>query len=71
MYLKKIGDVMLDKFDKYWEEKNNVMVIATVLDPRFKMRYIQFYFNGLYGSSRCEQEVADIKKRVRRAVQEA
>jgi len=63
MYLKKIGDVMLDKFDKYWEEKNNVMVIATVLDPRFKMRYIQFYFNGLYGSSRCEQEVADIKKK--------
>jgi len=53
---------MLDKFDKYWEEKNNVMVIATILDPRFKMRYIQFYFNGLYGSSRCEQEVADIKK---------
>ena len=70
-YLKKMGAAMLDKFDKYWEEKNNVMVIAIVLDPRFKMRYIQFYFNGLYGSSRCEQEVADIKKRVRRAVQEA
>ncbi|XP_039821857.1 zinc finger BED domain-containing protein RICESLEEPER 2-like [Panicum virgatum] len=26
------------------------------------MRYIQFYFNGLYGPTRCEQEVADIKK---------
>ena len=39
------------------------MVIATVLDPWFKMRYIQFYFNGLYGSSRCEQEVADIKEK--------
>ncbi|KAG2570423.1 hypothetical protein PVAP13_7KG053036 [Panicum virgatum] len=49
--LKKIGATMLDKFDKYWEEKNNVIVNATVLDPRFKMRYIQFYFNGLYGSS--------------------
>jgi len=62
MYLKKMGAAMLDKFDKYWEEKNNVMVIATILDPRFKMRYIQFYFNGLYGPTRCEQEVADIKK---------
>ena len=61
-YLKKMGAAMLDKFDKYWEEKNNVMVIATILDPRFKMRYIQFYFNGLYGPTRCEQEVADIKK---------
>ena len=63
--------VILDKFDKYWEEKNNVMVIATILDPRFKMRYIQFYFSQLYDFSRCEQEVADIKKRVRRALQEA
>ena len=61
-YLKEMGAAMLDKFDKYWEEKNNVMVIATILDPRFKMRYIQFYFNGLYGPTRCEQEVADIKK---------
>ena len=40
MYLKKMGAAMLDKFDKYWEEKNNVMVISTILDPRFKMRYI-------------------------------
>ena len=61
-YLKEMGAAMLDKFDKYWEEKNNVMVIATILDPKFKMRYIQFYFNGLYGPTRCEQEVADIKK---------
>jgi len=61
-YLKKMGAAMLHKFDKYWEVKNNVMVIATILDPRFKMRYIEFYFSQLYDSSRCEQEVADIKK---------
>ena len=58
-----MGAAMLDKLDKYWEEKNNVMVIATILDPKFKMRYIQFYFNWLYGSSRSEQEVVDIKKK--------
>jgi len=57
-----MGAAMLDKIHKYWEVKNNVMVIVTILDPRFKMRYIQFYFSQLYDSSRCEQEVADIKK---------
>lgn len=61
-YLKKIGVATLDKFDKYREEKNNVLVIATILDPRFKMRYFQFCFSQLYDSSRCKQEVADIKK---------
>ena len=56
-----MGAAMLNKFDKYLEEKNNVMVIATILDPKFKMIYIQFYFSQLYDSSRYEQEVAYIK----------
>jgi hypothetical protein len=61
-YLKKMAAAMFDKFDKYWEVTNNVMVIATILDPRFKMRYIQFYFSQLYDSSRCEQELANVNK---------
>ncbi|KAG2589223.1 hypothetical protein PVAP13_5NG248781 [Panicum virgatum] len=32
--LKKMGTAMMEKFNKYWEEKNNVMVVATILDPR-------------------------------------
>lgn len=56
-----MSTAMLDKFDIYWEEKNNVMDIATILNPSFKKRYIQLYFNQLYDSSRCEQEVANIK----------
>ena len=39
-YLKKMSAAMLNKFDKYLEEKNNVMVIATILDSKFKMIYI-------------------------------
>lgn len=39
-YLKKICAVVLEKFDKYWKEKNNIMVIVTILYPRFKMIYI-------------------------------
>jgi hypothetical protein len=30
-YLKKMTAAMLEKFDKYWEEKNNVMVISSIL----------------------------------------
>ncbi|XP_031267560.1 zinc finger BED domain-containing protein RICESLEEPER 2-like [Pistacia vera] len=35
---------MKEKFDKYWGECNFVMAIATVLDPRMKMRLLQFAY---------------------------
>ena len=54
-----MADAMLDKFDKYWE-KNNLMVIATILDPRFKMRYITWCFGEIYPPYRCMKELDDI-----------
>ena len=51
---------MLEKFNKYWEVRNNVMVIATILDPRFKMRYIRWCFGQLYDAFRCQTELEEI-----------
>jgi hypothetical protein len=45
---KKMGEAMMEKFNKYWEEKNNVMVLATILDPRYKLLYIKWAFYELY-----------------------
>ena len=59
-YLMSMADAMLDKFDKYWEEKNNLMVIATILDPIFKMRYITWCFGEIYPPYRCMKELEDI-----------
>lgn len=52
---------MLDKFNKYWEEKNNVMILATILDPRFKMRFISWCFNQMYEPSKASKELDDVK----------
>jgi hypothetical protein len=57
-----MATAMLEKFDKYWEEKNNVMVIATILDPRFKMRYFTWCFEELYSPYRCMKETEEINK---------
>jgi len=44
------------KFDKYWEniEKpenlNMLLFIAIVLDPKYKMRYVNFILSKSYGS---------------------
>jgi hypothetical protein len=54
-YMMSMADAMLNKLDKYWEVRNNVMVIATILDPRFKMRYIRWCFGQIYDSLKAEK----------------
>lgn len=63
-HYKEMGEAMLEKFDKYWEEKNNAMVIATVFDPRYKMNYIEWAFGELYGvgSTRGRTEMKIVEK---------
>ncbi|XP_028116569.1 zinc finger BED domain-containing protein RICESLEEPER 2-like [Camellia sinensis] len=38
------------KFQKYWEECYLVLAIAVVLDPRFKMDLVEYYFGLIYGA---------------------
>ncbi|XP_050278147.1 zinc finger BED domain-containing protein RICESLEEPER 1-like [Quercus robur] len=47
-YISAMACKMKLKFDKYWGECNFVMVIAVVLDPRFKMTLINFSFPKIY-----------------------
>ncbi|KAG7582285.1 HAT C-terminal dimerization domain [Arabidopsis suecica] len=34
---------ILERFDKYWNNMFLVLATASVLDPRFKMKYLEFY----------------------------
>lgn len=54
--LKNMVEAMLEKFDKYWKEKNNLMIIATTLDPRFKIRYVSWCFVQMYGEEAGQVE---------------
>lgn len=38
---------MLQKFEKYWEVMHEVVGVATVLDPRYKMEVLEFYFHKI------------------------
>ncbi|KAK2641078.1 hypothetical protein Ddye_022841 [Dipteronia dyeriana] len=40
---------MAQKFDSYWNEFHGLMVVATIVDPRFKMKIIDCYFPIIYG----------------------
>ncbi|GFZ20842.1 BED zinc finger and hAT dimerization domain-containing protein DAYSLEEPER [Actinidia rufa] len=40
---------MHEKFDKYWKNCCLVLAIAVVMDPRFKMKLVEFSFSKIYG----------------------
>ncbi|KAI3775432.1 hypothetical protein L1987_50008 [Smallanthus sonchifolius] len=40
---------MLESFDNYWKNSCLILAIAVVMDPRFKMKLVDFSFTKIYG----------------------
>ncbi|WOH10909.1 hypothetical protein DCAR_0830386 [Daucus carota subsp. sativus] len=38
------------KFEKYWDVIHGIVGVSTVLDPRYKLEVLEFYFDKLFGS---------------------
>ncbi|KAL0283083.1 UNVERIFIED_CONTAM: Zinc finger BED domain-containing protein RICESLEEPER 2, partial [Sesamum angustifolium] len=57
-FIRDMVERMKIKFDKYWGETNLLMSIAAVLDPRCKMKALEFCFPKLYSSEKVEREIA-------------
>ncbi|EOA18445.1 hypothetical protein CARUB_v10006988mg [Capsella rubella] len=57
--LKKNATDMLKKFDKYWEglkNMNKMLIVATVFDPRKKMKFAELCFDDLFGKETVENK---------------
>lgn len=46
---------MKEKFDKYWNKCNFSLAVAAILDPRFKMKLVEYYYPQIYGDSAAER----------------
>ena len=46
-----MAESMLAKFNSYWTNVNVVMVVAAILDPRYKMKLLKFYYPNIYGNN--------------------
>ncbi|GKB29757.1 zinc finger BED domain-containing protein RICESLEEPER 2-like protein [Tanacetum coccineum] len=56
---RKIALSMKDKYDKYWDNLDNMNVllyVALVLDPRNKLKYLEFCLDLIYPKSRTSTE---------------
>ncbi|KAK8632479.1 hypothetical protein V6N13_072870 [Hibiscus sabdariffa] len=47
-YMMAMAMKMKRKFDKYWGTCNLLISIGVVLDPRYKMKLLEFSFNSIY-----------------------
>ncbi|KAH7855156.1 hypothetical protein Vadar_021937 [Vaccinium darrowii] len=48
-FVSNLAKPMQEKFDKYWKDCCLVLAIAVVMDPRFKMKLVEFSLTKIYG----------------------
>ncbi|KAH9768720.1 putative AC transposase [Citrus sinensis] len=51
VYMKTMAQKMIEKFEKYWYDFCTILAIAVILDPRYKMAFIEFAYNKAYGQN--------------------
>ncbi|XP_030936611.1 zinc finger BED domain-containing protein RICESLEEPER 2-like [Quercus lobata] len=55
-----MAESMLAKFNSYWANVSVVMAIAAILDPRYKIKLLEFYYLNIYGDN-SDLEIEKIK----------
>ncbi|XP_073287232.1 zinc finger BED domain-containing protein RICESLEEPER 1-like [Primulina huaijiensis] len=60
-FLSSVALKMKEKFDWYWRKCSLALAISAVLDPRFKMKLVEYYYRQIYGSNAPDRikEVSD------------
>ncbi|WOL20326.1 U-box domain-containing protein 30 [Canna indica] len=64
-----MATTMIAKFDKYWGVINGVMIVGTILDPRYKMLLLNYFLPRIYGDD-AEYEIEKVKNMCRDLVNE-
>ena len=63
-FMKKMACKMYEKFGKYWSDFSIIMAVAIVLDPRFKLQFVQWSFKKVYGDGvDYEVELAKVREK--------
>ncbi|KAL2934668.1 Zinc finger BED domain-containing protein RICESLEEPER 2 [Bienertia sinuspersici] len=59
--MKRMALKMKKKFDKYWGDLNLLIAVAAIMDPRNKMKLIEFSFRALYNSLEATEHIYAVK----------
>ncbi|KAK2653795.1 hypothetical protein Ddye_013651 [Dipteronia dyeriana] len=55
-FFKAMSNQMYTKFNKYWFDFSTILAIAIILDPRYKMEFVMFVYERLYGAESKQLE---------------
>ncbi|KAG5544860.1 hypothetical protein RHGRI_017351 [Rhododendron griersonianum] len=50
-YVSSLALKMKTKFDEYWKNCSLALAVAAILDPRFKMKLVEYYYPQIYDDS--------------------
>ncbi|VVA27894.1 PREDICTED: zinc finger [Prunus dulcis] len=54
IFMNKIGTNMNMKFEKYWSKYSLILAIAIILDPRYKLHFVEWAYTKLHGKDSRE-----------------
>ena len=60
-FINKMGTYMYTKFEKYWLEYSLILAIAIILDPRYKLHFVDWAYTKLHGVNSVEFTKVDDK----------
>ncbi|KAK2663340.1 hypothetical protein Ddye_001914 [Dipteronia dyeriana] len=52
---------MYSKYHKYWGQFSVILTIALILDPRYKMKFVEFAYKKVYGIDSSELDIVRSK----------
>ncbi|KAH9698484.1 hypothetical protein KPL71_024023 [Citrus sinensis] len=64
LVLSKMATSMKNKYDKYWgsiDSLNNLLLISVILDPRYKLKYVTFFFEDIFVIDEVEKKSEEVK----------
>lgn len=61
-YLRSMAAKMYEKFQEYWAEFSTILAIACILDPRYKLSCVDFFYKKFYGGQ--SQQFIDLKRKL-------
>ncbi|XP_071698789.1 zinc finger BED domain-containing protein RICESLEEPER 1-like [Rutidosis leptorrhynchoides] len=63
-FISSLATNMKIKFDKYWDKCGLGLAIAAILDPRFKMKLVEYYYKQIYDIEAPER-IRDVSEGIR------